>query len=326
VRPLPRRGDYDHQPIVGAYEVRLGDSFRHASYFGLSFKATLCYGTFRDDQGNIYALLRKLGVETASPLSLQTTLDGGQLCTHPAAQSAFRGGWGVHEKVADGAHTYTADVGPESFRFEHLIDGGAWVEGQSAKLTGLLIGGCGVQWYDPSPPGGYYTSEQYRAAGTILGREVQGFFCFDQLYLRPGMTWFESPYFSSAPFLEIAWHTFGTQYEDGSIEAGHVFHGARRMGFALIVDQDGPSVLSRTVDADIERKDNGYPERIGYRIDGMRWEWVGDPHGEMPDFSAGYPDDTYRPSEGVFMREGERRRPTAWWSFIDTWTGKSAKW
>jgi hypothetical protein len=230
--------------------------------------------------------------------------------------------------LEDGVHAYEslADLDGEPLRFEHRADRASWSEGALLSLSGPLVGGCGVQWYDPSPDGGLYTSEQFRVTGTVLGTPVVGFVAFDQLYLPAGMTWFESPYFSSPPYLEIAWHTFGTEFEDGSVEAGQVFFGAQRMSFAAIVDGDGPATFTSDVSAEITAGADGYPSEIAYRVGEDTWLWTGERHLQMPDFSRGYPDETYRPSDGLFMRAGETRRPRVWWSFVDTWTNRRSAW
>jgi hypothetical protein len=324
--PLPPRGDYNHQPVVGPYRVELTDALRQRTYFGLSHKATLCYGTFRDGNGVAFTALRKVGWESASPLTLQTTLDGGAFRVHEPTARAFKG-WGVRETLRAGLHTYASEPGPEgAFRIEHGTDRLTWTEGALIDLEGRLAGGCGIQWYDPSPPGGFYVAEQYRVTGTVLGSAVEGFVALDQLFLPAGMTWAESPFFSSAPYLEIAWNTFGTEFDDGTVEVGQVFFGAQRMSFAGILDQDGPAVFSRDVSAEITSTATGYPAAITYRIDGEPWQWTAEEQWQMPDFARGYPDDTYRPSEGLFVRADEHRRPRVWWSFIDSWTTRRDPW
>jgi hypothetical protein len=163
-------------------------------------------------------------------------------------------------------------------------------------------------------------------SGSVLGYAVEGFVALDQLHLPAGMTWLESPYFSSPPFLEIAWNTFGTEFDDGSLELGQVFFGAQRMSFAAIVDDEGPAIFSRDVTAEITAGDGDYPAAITYWIDGERWNWTAEPGWQMPDFAAGYRDGTYRPSEGLFVRDGEKRSPRVWWSFVDSWTNRRKPW
>jgi hypothetical protein len=325
-RPLPPRGDYNHQPIIGPCRVEPAGAMREKPYFGLSHKATLCYGTFRDAEDVAYAALRKLGWESASALTLQTTLDGGAFRVHAGTARAFAG-WGLRESLEDGVHLYASAPGldAEPFRLEHCADRVSWTEGTIFDLEGRLIG-CGIQWYDPSPPGGFYAAEQYRVSGSILGTPVEGFVALDQLYLPAGMTWFESPYFSAPPYLEIAWNTFATEYEDSTIEAGQVFFGGQRMSFAVIVDEHGPAVVSRDVTAELTATPTGYPGAITYWIDGEAWCWTAEERWQMPDFAAGYPDDTYRPSEGLFVRADEPRRPVVWWSFLDSWTTRRDPW
>ena len=320
----PARGDYQHQPVVGPYRVEPEAARRSSTHFGLSQRATLCYGTFRRADGVAYAALRKVGWESASPLTIQANI-GGPFRVQPVG--AFKG-WGVSETIVNGLQVYESVPGTagEPFQIEHGRDVLSWREGSSLDLTGSLVGGCGVHWYDPSPPGGLYSSEQYRVHGSILGIAVSGFVAFDQLYLRPGMTWFESPYFSSPPYLEIAWNTFATEFDDGTVQAGQVMFGGQRLSFAVVVDQDGPALFSRDVTAEITASPTGYPSEVRYSIDGEPWRWTAADDGQMPDFAMGYPDDTYRPSEGLFTRADETRRPVVWWSFIDSWVSRRTPW
>jgi hypothetical protein len=324
---LPAIGDYQHQPVVGPYDVESASGRRDTTYFGRSHKATLVYGTFRAPDGTAFSALRKVGWESASPLTIQATAGDGPFRVRPDTSAAFKG-WGVSEAIDDGALVYSSLSGSsgEPFRLTRGADHLAWTEGSNLALTGTLVGGCGIQWYDPSPGGGLYSSEQHRVTGTALGQPVDGFVAFDQLFLPPGVTWFESPYFSSPPYLEIAWNTFATAFDDGSVQAGQVMFGGQRLSFAAIVDDNGPAVFSRDVTADITAGPTGYPTAVQYRIDGVPWRWVAEERWQMPDFARGYPDDTYRPSEGLFMVDGEHRRPVAWWAFLDCWTARRTAW
>lgn len=327
--PLPRRGDYSHQPLVGVYRVDPDEAGRQ-TYFGLGLKTTLCYGTFRDEEGGLYAVLRKLGADSLGPLALQTTVgsDHGAFAAHPRGNQAFSGPGLVRVATAsDQRHLISpAIAGGGGFSLRHGPHGAEWRDDDVLALSGWLVGDVGLQWFDPSPPGCYYTSESFRAGGSILGRPVEGFFAVDQLYFPPGMTWFESPYFSAPPYLEIAWHMFGNEYDDGSVEVGSIFAGARRFSFAAICDSEGGVTTTREVTADLEVDDDAYPTRGRFAVGGEQWEWTADPAGRMPDFAAGYPGGKYRPSEGRFVRVDESRDVSVWWSFIDTWAESRPRW
>ena len=87
-----QRGNFGHQCVVGAYEPNLEDSWNEKTYFGLALSGNYIYGSFRDEDGNIYAAIRKSGEESSRGLFIQTTLGGEHLELHEDSWKSFRGG------------------------------------------------------------------------------------------------------------------------------------------------------------------------------------------------------------------------------------------
>jgi hypothetical protein len=50
----PRRGDFGWQALVSAFEPTLDDMMSNRAYFGMPPEALYLWGTFRDQDGEIY--------------------------------------------------------------------------------------------------------------------------------------------------------------------------------------------------------------------------------------------------------------------------------
>ena len=57
---MPRRGDFGWQPLAGAYEPTVEDMMSDRAYFGMPPEAIYLWGTFRDEDGEIYCPMRRL--------------------------------------------------------------------------------------------------------------------------------------------------------------------------------------------------------------------------------------------------------------------------
>ncbi len=58
----PRRGDFGWQPLASAFEPTLEDMMSDRSYFGMPPEALYLWGTFRDEEGEIYCPMRRIPV------------------------------------------------------------------------------------------------------------------------------------------------------------------------------------------------------------------------------------------------------------------------
>ena len=57
---MPRRGDFGWQPLASAFEPTIEDMLSNRSYFGMPPEALYLWGTFRDEQGEIYCPMRRI--------------------------------------------------------------------------------------------------------------------------------------------------------------------------------------------------------------------------------------------------------------------------
>src|SRR5438874_1305813 len=56
----PSRGDFGWQPLVSAFEPTLEDMMSDRAYFGMPPEALYLWGTFRDEDGEIYTVMRRI--------------------------------------------------------------------------------------------------------------------------------------------------------------------------------------------------------------------------------------------------------------------------
>ena len=316
-----QRGNFGHQCVVGAYEPNLEDSWNEKTYFGLALSGNYIYGSFRDEDGNIYAAIRKSGEESSRGLFIQTTLGGGHLELHEDSWKSFRGG-PIEYTLNDKEIVSESRKGlpGEPFGYRQRVDGGEWDEGELLNLSGPTIG-PGLHWYDPTrDAGGMYACTMVRASGTILGRRVEGFYGYDQLYLPPGQTWNMGPYFNR---IHVAWHAIMNEYDDGTFEVGQIGYGAEDWGFAMLVSQDGAVVMTTDVQAEISLDENSFAERVLYKFGGIEWEWKADPQGQMKMLGAGSGAGVggrfYRGCDGQSKRVGEKRGIKTWSGWMETY-------
>ena len=57
---MPRRGDFGWQPLVSSFEPTLDDMMSDRSYFGMPPEALYLWGTFRDENGDLYSPMRRI--------------------------------------------------------------------------------------------------------------------------------------------------------------------------------------------------------------------------------------------------------------------------
>lgn len=306
------RGDFAYQPLVGLYRPRLTEMDPAATNFGLALQAIYAYGAFRDEDGNLYGLIRKFVGPLTAGLGLMTVQDGGLRVD----KSSFRSARGAStRRITADAHTYTGQQMPGDEPFEVRVTDGdlSWSEGDLMSIGGSL-GAPGIQIYIPSSEeSAFYASQLYPAEGTILGRPVRGFALFDQSYMPPGVDWKDSKVFND---LEYSWGSFATEYDDGSLEWGHLCLGRRGFSFGIVADANGVVVSSTDVNGGVDFDADGWGARILLTVGGEDWEWTADADGRLADFSAARPG--YFAQTGWARRVGETRVPTRWFAWQET--------
>lgn len=322
---LPRKGDFQHVMICGPFEPRLDDLLDQRGYHGVVPEGLYPWGTFRDEDGFLYTLARR--VPFGPPVDVREKGDqrkalGRRLmvnsnrdaeglvlnldCLKAAGVSdgatVLRVGDRVEMRQAMGADGQPWHVAINEKQME-------WVENGAFELRGSIIW-PGLQWYlidrDEST---FYASLMFQAEGSILGRPVKGFMFVEQAYMAPGGQLYAHRDTLVGKQLETTWYTFATRYTDGSVEAGHFIAGHDRSGFFMVTD--GQRVLHRTsnLKARVVRSAGGqWHERIELDVDGERWEMIASQQGRLL-ATAKMPN---QQQEGVVRRVGETRKPAVW--------------
>ncbi|KZS61295.1 hypothetical protein A4G26_11165 [Mycobacterium kansasii] len=329
---FPRRADFNHQPLVGFFRPEADQGVVTRSYFGLVLEGTWFYGILRTEDGRSYALLRKAVGYTTRDIAIMASDDIGLRADRRSAQACIGGK--VRRDFVDG-YDLTAGGSARGANFEVRL-GDSDCTWQEQGTEGPLLdihGGLaapGFHVYVPwrngpgeagtiGEPGAlYYTSTPYFAEGTMFGEPVTGFFAVDQSYLPHGVDWNNSAIWMR---LQGGWNVFANEYADGSVEWGHMSIGADRFRFAAVASSDAILVDSRSVDAEIDWRDDEFVDRITFDVgDGQPWEFVTDPNGQMVEFSAARPG--WSGHAGLLRRVGETRTLNRHWAWQEVFPSR----
>jgi hypothetical protein len=326
---LPPRGSFGHTPLVGHYEQRIEDFLPTSKPFGLAQNGWL-YGTVRDQDGKMYVILRTLSNYYTGNLRISSNVNSDQILTLPEMHRTYKGDveitsdgqsvtWRSGSRPGD-AGAAVPDDAVWPFEYRQTLEGSTWREGDILDIRARLMR-PGMQWYDPAlEQAGYYALNVHQAEGTIFGKRVRGWFGFDFVNHPSGTRWGTAPYFQR---LEVAYHTFANEYDDGSIEVGMICYGLEGWSFAIGSDGVNPLFCEPRAEAQIVEKPNGFPSEILYSFGDRRWHWRADPHGELADQRPDrFP---YRGSEGHSQAVGDTRRIVNGQGWIDYFADGRAK-
>lgn len=313
---LPQMGDFKHQVVLGPFEIAIEAMRPDFSPHGLTLDAGWIYSQFRDDDDNIYTILRKVAGHWTGNLIMRSNAGVEQIEMRPEMFDSYTGALEVtwnQERI-----TWQSPGGlpgvAHPFAYSTTTEAATWKEGELLDIRGQLLR-PGMQWYCPNPQSpGLYALHVYKAEGTILGRKVKGWYGYDFIYFLPGVPWHLGPYPGR---LEVAYHTLANEFDDGSIEVGMICYGLEGWTFAVISDGDKLIHCAREVDVQIVRKDSGYPQEILYSFDGVEYHWQADPRGELALVGSVGERETYRGAEGHCQRVGDTRRIVNGQGWID---------
>lgn len=311
-----RRGHLGWQGISSPFHATPAAAADDRPFFGLLPEARYPYGTFRDEDGNLFALARRLPLKEDKSrryLIMQTTLDFDQFAIHPEGKKSGSTDGMIREIDGDVVTWRKApDAKGKDFRLIYEPGKLTWIEEDIVHLVGKLRG-PGLQWYLPGPDESmFFASQMFEFEGEILGRKVQGVGALDEIYLPEGGEIYQKKDVLVGEQVEYLWYTFGTRYSDGSFEGGHVVMGKDQAGFTILLNQDEKIIVQ---DNDVQgeitfSEDGGWPARIDLDINGEHWEFLPDPRGRM-DFGP-IPNPN---TEGRWQRVGETRTPVNWFAW-----------
>ena len=325
---LPKKGDFQHFSVCGPFEPTLDDLFDPRGFHGIVPEASYLYGTVRDESGDMYSMVRRLPSNTPSAVTekgAERKAPGRRLMVQ-----SNRGDKDVRllvdliksagvsddlrvERAADLIRLVSADD-PRGRAWQIDFKSGAlaWQEDEVLALQGDMIP-LGLQWYLIDREDSImYCSRSYEVQGTVLGKKVSGFIFLDQCYMPEGGRLYAHRDTLMGQQVEVAWFSWGTRWNDGSVEVGHFLVGNDRAGFGMATDGKKLTLLTSNVTGTVKRAADGY-WHDGIQIDanGEAWEIISDPRGRQIDMMK-----LANPQqEGLVQRVGEKRKPVAWFSW-----------
>jgi hypothetical protein len=309
---LSPRGQFHYQLLLGEHSSDPAQVASDRTWFGLPWSALYLYGTLRDDDGELYTVLRapEHSGGGRKRFYLQTTLGTSDLRVHEASRGSARN-TGFVRTHSDGTTALSSapDADGEPFRFQVDATHSVWTETGVMELRGNLIE-PGLHWHLPhGEEGYYYASQLYEVAGEILGRPVRGFYGADDMYTR-GLVYENDLLIGKK--LHVTWYTWATRYTDGTLDAGHFMLGHDGLGMLLLCDENGAVRRTTDVDGHVELDASGtWPVRIEVHAPDEDWEFLPDPKGRMVDFMP-MPNPQI---EGRWRRIGDDRKPAHWFAY-----------
>jgi len=322
----PPIGRFDHQSIVGTYEPTLGTLDARNLRNGLPVQVCYLYGGWREDDGTLHIFERKfIGPMTAGLWLMRIEPHAG-VKIDPGSIRTVRGetkrSYADDEVVWRGQmmENQVAEHGSEEgllLQFtENALD---WTEGGILRLQGQLVG-PGLQVFAPDPQEAfYYSSQLYKVAGRVLDADVEGFVFVDHGAWPHGTDWKEYRVFNH---LQLAWEAFANEFEDGSVEWGHLCVGADRFSFAMVADKDG-AVALRTVDVTggVDFGENEYAVRAAWKGGGDTWMFEMEDGGRLAEFTEARWGG-YRAQAGHTRRVGDTRTVKVGFSWLETFAAR----
>nr|WP_288911175.1 hypothetical protein [uncultured Pseudomonas sp.] len=242
----PRRGDFGWQPLASAFEPTLEDMMSDRSYFGMPPEALYLWGTFRDEDGEIYTAMRRIpaGLPGAAKDSrrrfylLTTSGHDDGMHMHPAGRDSVPND--NCRRTLENNHVHwrsDPELAGNPFHVTWSPEDCSWQEEGVMDIRGTLVK-PGMHWYLPGADAGmYYVANIFEMEGVILGKKVRGMIGFDPIYMYEGGEIYKSKDALVQEKLELVWYTWATRYKDGSIDAGHFTLGNDQFGFAILTNE-----------------------------------------------------------------------------------------
>lgn len=311
-------GSFQHRALTGSYTPDISVHHPSNTPFGLTEQVVYFYGGWREDDGTLHVFERKfIGPMTAGLWLMNAR--GGAVTIEPDSAKTVRGE--VKREYADdrvllhGAMMEKVGDSGGAFKFEATPGKFEWREGDLLSLDGTLVG-PGVQIYAPDEHEPIlYISELYKVRGDVLGDGVEGFVFWDHAYWPSGYDWKEFRVFKD---LQLGWQAFANEYDDGTIEWGHLCIGRDGFNFTGVGDQNGAVVMDSGVTGGIDLGDDDWAERARWRASsGEEWTFELEDGGKLSEFTAARWGG-YRAQAGHTRRTGDDREVRLGFSWLET--------
>lgn len=330
--PSPQRGDFAFQCLVGPQQVSGESLFDLRDHFGLKLTKHMPFGVVRDDEGEMYAMVRAVNAPGSSPnptrfIYQSSRLDGRHIRMDRERSASQATTLFPVRAFENGEATWSSLPGEEGrpWRISASGERMTWKEEGLFDLQGPLIG-TGTQWYLPGVDWGtFYVSQLYDMTGTCEGRAVKGVIALDQAWMAEGGAIHFKKDLVVNNDKHVIWWTFATIYKDGTWDSGSFMVGHDHLGYAIFQDHTGTVRTTTDIEGQVVHKPGSYfVESARIVLDGSeQWEFLPDPRGEMIDFVGGFPITAQQ--EGRWRRVGDTREPDRWaaWGESDRRNGSA---
>jgi len=313
---IPDRADFAYQQLVGPHRPSGPAMYDARPYFGLVPQKTIPFGCLRDEDGELYAVVRSLLAPGGKPNPVsfvyQSTRVDGRTLRMDKAKMAAQGVTPVPARSLEGdSCRWASQSGDAGLPWALTASGERmrWVEEGLFDISGPLLG-VGMQWYLPGADWGtFYVSQAYDVAGTCEGRPVKGVILIDQPYLvEGGAIHFEKDLMVNNK-MHVIWWTFANVYADGRFDVGSFCVGHDNLGYAIFQNEKGEVRTTNAIEGRVtHRPDSYFCDHAEIVLDGEEvWEFQPDPRGDMVDFVGGFP--VTAQQEGLWRRKGDTRIP-----------------
>jgi hypothetical protein len=311
-------GHFQHRVLTSTYTPDISVHHPYHTPLGLVLQTNYYYGGWREADGTLHVFERKFTGPMTAGLWLMNAR-GGKVSVEPVSASTVRGE--VKREYSDdrtlmhGSLMDNVGGGGGGLELETTQGHMKWREGDVLSLDGSLVG-PGVQIYAPDEEQPVlYISQLYRVSGRVLGDDVEGFVFCDHVYWRPGYDWKEYVVFKE---LQLGWEAFANEYEDGSIEWGHLCLGAAGFNFAAVADQNGGVALDDRVTGGLDLVEDDWVPRGRYKTSaGLEYAFDMEEGGKLSEFSAARWGG-YRAQCGETRRVGDDRKLKLGFTWMET--------
>lgn len=287
---------------------------------GLQREAGYIWGTLRDEDGELYSVMRRIAPPGAAQgagqslagklLVVSSGTPDGQLQLRREPRGAADSSDIERHPHRDNAVRFASSSGAPGRAMELVLSEQefSYVEDGVIDVTGRMVVPP-LQWYVPGPQSALlYISHTWLVDGILLGKPARGFLFWEEAWMPPG----GQLYVAKDPLKDaeyLTWYSWANLWTDGSCEVGHFLFGQKDFHVGVIADSSGTVTSARTMDAVVSRADDGYwHDGIRYRIDGVDWICEPDPQGRMQGLGT-MPNPQ---QEGRMHRVEDTRDPVVW--------------
>lgn len=261
---------------------------------GLQREAGYVWGTLRDEDGELYSVMRRIappGAPVGKGLSLPAKLlvvstgtPEGQLQLRREPRGAVESTEIERRPYGDTGVEFASRPGADGRPMRLVLSANefCYVEQDVIELTGGPLVVPPLQWYLPGPTSSLlYLSHTWLVDGILMGKKARGFLFWEEAWMPPGgQLYVHKDPLHDAEYL--TWYSWANYYRNGYCEVGHFLYGQRDFHVAVTADSTGVVTSARTMEAEITRAEDGYwHDGIRYTIDGVEWVCEPDPQGRM---------------------------------------------